>query len=94
MNMKKPNFVLYASGYALCLCTVVAGIWIGIQFDVPAFLVLAGEAAVWSSMIFEKYHERLRAYFDWNKGINALCRLVAARLSSRAASSQEVSDDA
>ena len=62
--MKKPSFALYAAGYVLCIAAVIVFIIWGIEFDVSALLVLAGEAAVWSSMIFDAYHKRHRACLE------------------------------
>ena len=63
--MKKPSFVIYASGYVACMLGCCFGISAGIRYDLPVLLVLAGEAAVWSSMIFDRYYKRLHDYLSF-----------------------------
>ena len=91
--MKKPSFALYAAGYAACLFASFTGIIAGIEFDLPALLVLAGEAAVWSSMIFDNYHKRLRAYTDHEYEQRKFERFMAACCAPGTAPDQEVQQD-
>lgn len=91
--MKRPSFVLYAAFYAVCMMGCCFGIMFGVFYDLPFLLVLAGEAAVWSSMIFDRYHKRLRDYLEYERDLRNFSEFVTRACYPGTAPEKEVQQD-